>query len=183
MFDPWTATADEAALEQTKIDGEPPELKSAARWLTWHSPYYQWEVAQRINKRREAIEGGDGLAILSCMRDCARSGMIAPGWLAEAFVTRCDSVFDFKARSWDEVFGKPFPKRRKIETAREEHEKMFLVYAVALGRHKDGERIDKALFESVGDLFGMCGTRAEELYYKARKLFEEPIEDKTPSRS
>ncbi|HOY69095.1 MAG TPA: hypothetical protein PLP29_19630 [Candidatus Ozemobacteraceae bacterium] len=169
MFDPWTATALEAVQEQTRQAGVPVTLKAAAGWLTWHSPLCQWETAQDVKKRREAVEAGDGLAILSSMRDCAKCGMIAPEWLADAFVNRCNSVFDLKVKSWDKAFGKPFPKGRQLETAREEREKMFLIYAAVHSRHQAGERIDKALFESVGEMFDMGATRTEEIFYKAKR--------------
>jgi hypothetical protein len=41
------------------------------------------------------------------------------------------------------------------------------------GRRKKGERVDKDLFDSVGEEFGISGTVASEIYYEHRGFWSE----------
>jgi hypothetical protein len=64
---------------------------------------------------RVKFENGDKRALLGVIAQCARKELPLPAWAATAF---CEAYFrsrDGKLKSWNEVFGKPWPgKSRKV---------------------------------------------------------------------
>lgn len=57
---------------------------------------------------KKQYEEGEKAALLSAINRCAESGVPIPVWAAEAFRKNYRAtVWEFKHRSWDDVFGKP----------------------------------------------------------------------------
>jgi hypothetical protein len=48
-------------------------------------PLYE-EALRRLSESREAVDGGDGLAVLYALRICVRDGLPVPDWLTNAFM-------------------------------------------------------------------------------------------------
>lgn len=171
-FNPWKATLDEARSAQAVIDeGD----------MGPEGPVFQFAAAQRVNARRTAVDGGNGFAVLACIRDCVTHGLVAPEWLAYAFTRRYDAVLDCHVDSWDDPssFGKPYPKGKQLLRTREDRIGRVLVWnAVVAAIQRDPTTpIDRGLFELVGKQLSQVvqdgkrlalgATRSERLYYEA----------------
>jgi hypothetical protein len=59
------------------------------------------------------------------------------------------------------------------QSKRKRHEVRFRVCELVWGRQEAGEKITKALFESVGRELGVSGTVAAEAYYYTMKMIGE----------
>ena len=78
--------------------------------------------------------------------------------------------FEGHLKSWEDVFGKPFPgKRRKgAATWRKDLE----VWVRVKERHADGAKLDDLLFEEVGKELGLSATTVKNLYYERKRIVE-----------
>jgi len=135
-------------------------------------PVFQWATAQEVDALRAVIEGGDGFALLGAVRKCANHGIPMPEWLAKQFIRRYDRVLACRLGSWDDAFGRPYPKGKHLNALRKQREKRFAVYnAVRAAKASDPKiAIDAILFEKVGDSLGIGKTLAETLYYQAKRM-------------
>lgn len=99
-FDPFISTLEEAKAQ--------PDA-----WAE-HGAVLRWGAAQQINSDREELEKSpiDGVA------RCVRAGLVAPDWLARAFLRQYGQVLHCKVASWDEAFGPPFPPGKHLSTYR-----------------------------------------------------------------
>lgn len=96
-----------------------------------------------------------------------------PRWCALAYIKAFRSVKGFRAKSWDDVFGRPHPKGTQLDAKRKQREKEFVVYNMVLERNP-GDAIDGALFEKIGRQLGIGGkTLVEEYYYNVKKFLED----------
>ncbi len=122
-----------------------------------------------LEEERERFTAGDRVALLAAVRECARCGLPMPDWVASAFIRSYDQVLNCRVKSWDEAFGKPFPKGKHVEALRQRRELRFAVGLAVLDRVKrdPSTPIDKGLFEVVSEEFGIGASQAEELYYSA----------------
>jgi len=153
-FDPFTATLEEA---QAQPDANEP------RGAVWRAC-----GAHMLMERRAYYEANplDGMAV------CAVHDLVAPDWLARAYLRGFRTVVNCEARSWDEAFGAPFPKGTNIAAARRARRNRVAV-AVAFSDilQRDPSRpVDKALWEEIGARIGEGATRAEELYREALRM-------------
>jgi len=130
-------------------------------------PLFQSTAANRVNGLRSAVEDGDGGAVLEAVAACLAHGLVAPGWLASAFVLRVDRVAVGDAKSWaaPEVFGHAIPAGQNVSGVHTRQQLGPRAYDAALQLIADDpERpIDKGFFESVGKLIGRGATAAETL--------------------
>lgn len=153
-FDPFTATFEQA---QAMPHAHAPR-----------GPVAQWAGAQELLGRRPFFEANplDGIA-LCCTRD-----LVAPEWLARAFLRGFYKVTTCRARSWDEAFGAALPKGANLAAARRTREnRLRVALAVTDITDRDPARAtDKALFEAAGKAAGEGATRAEELWREALAL-------------
>ncbi len=177
MFDPWMATFEEAKAEQDRWLSSGNDLNSPV------APFYQYCAACAITDLKKAIEGGDGFSVLEAVSLCLWRGLVAPNWLAKAFLVRYRTVVNCNADSWDDpsVFGKPYPKGKHLAALKKRRFlSPFVAHKVAEIRAKDPENrrpIDKGLFEEVGDHFGIKATLTEDLYYKHVSYWGNPLDD------
>lgn len=159
MFDPWTSSVEEAIAAQERHQAAGPD-----------GPIFQWTAARRIEAQKDAAEGGDGFAVLACIRSCVTSGLVAPEWLAYAFNRHYDQVLSCRVRSWDEAFGKPY-SGKDIKLLRQRRELRFAVYNKVLETLNDHPQvIGEKLFAQVAEHFGIKKTLCAELYYEAKRL-------------
>lgn len=166
MFDPWTASLEEAQEEE--------KMASAECTAGPCSPVMQWAAASGINEWKQAVINGNGFAVLGCIRDCVTHGLVAPEWLAYAFNRKYDAVLNCRANSWDDPqsFGPPYPKGKHLSRMRQDRIGRFQIWnAVSDIIQRDPDRaIDRGLFEEIGRSLGFGATRAERLYYEAVKM-------------
>lgn len=100
-FDPFLATLAEAMAE--------PNAHAAP-----DGAIAQFAAAQELLSRSEFFERNplDGVAI------CMRAGLIAPDWLARAYLRAWRKVVGCQVGSLDEAFGAPFPKGKQLAAMR-----------------------------------------------------------------
>lgn len=161
-FDPWTSSLDDAVAEQRQ------RLNRGGQFR----PVSQWVQARRVERLREAAEGGDGYAVLSCIRICVDFRLVAPEWLALAFNRHFEKVATCKVRSWDEAFGRPYPGKH-LRDLRRRHQLQGLVFnRITNIRDVESPRpaIDESLFERVAAEFKIGKTMCAELYYAAKAM-------------
>jgi hypothetical protein len=94
-----------------------------------------------------------------------------PAWLTLAYLQAFRDIYQYRAKSWDDVFGKPHPKGTHLDAKRQEWEKSILVYhrVKEILRNEPGTPIDGYLFERVGREFGIGGKTLTEKYYYSWK--------------
>lgn len=101
VFDPFTATLAEA---QAQPDA----------YVIPRGAVLKWGSAQGINDRKDYClkHPIDGVA------RCVRAGLIAPDWLAEAFIRQYDQVLNCRVATWDDAFGSAHPPGKHLSTLR-----------------------------------------------------------------
>ncbi|MGE4194630.1 MAG: hypothetical protein AB7E51_14675 [Pseudodesulfovibrio sp.] len=135
---------------------------------TERDPYSKWESSHLLLYWHCKYLEGDNNAILEAVYECAMNDLSMPKWLSVAYIGAYRNVRHFRAKSWDEAFGKPHPKGRQLEAHKRRRELGPRVYnRIRLLREKDENLpLDDGLFESVGKEFGICKTLANEYYYE-----------------
>jgi hypothetical protein len=166
MFDPWTATLDEAMAAQSVWYGNG----------IGREPIFQWDAARQVEARQNAVVGGDGFAVLACIRTCVTNDLVAPEWLAYAFNAHFDKVLNCRVGSWDAAFGKPYPGKH-LRNLQQRRKLRFDV----LDRIRDilktesKTAVDETLFAQVGREFNIGKTLCGEMYYEAKRLTQRAI--------
>lgn len=156
-FDPWTATFDEAMAAQSAL----PYYSGP------NGPLYQWEAAQSVNALRSAVEGGCGFDVMDAVSRCMRHDLVAPDWLARAFVRRYDSVLNCRVGSWDDAFGRPYPLRARLGTLRQRRQMRWALHSFFLG--PDAPPRTREGFEAAAKALGITPRQAEEWTPRTRK--------------
>ncbi len=122
-------------------------------------------------------------AVMNAVYLCSKNNFKLPKWCREAFVTFFDKIMSGEARSWDDCLGPLYPKGAHIDSQRKIVDYGLLVYrrinilnsaGKALGRRRNPNAIDGALFERVGRELGIGGkTVTEKIYYITKKVVED----------
>lgn len=158
-FDPWTASAAEAA--------------SAAFSPGMPEPLAQHYAAQTVLQARGACMAvGGGLEVMRCMRLCASNKLTAPEWLAAEFARRHSLVEQANVGTWDEAFGKPWPGgEKRLAAARQRMRLRAIVHGwvFRLAIQDNDLPINTDLFERIGKLpeVNACASRVATLYYES----------------
>lgn len=172
-FDPWTATEDEA---RAATGGDTIEV---GEYKLINPAMSRWYAARYIGSiLRPRIENeGDTLAILEAMAECAENGLVAPDWLAKAFIEPIHKVLDYKVGSIDEAFGHPFKGKRVADLRRQREMQSFLWLGARefLRQHPD-RAIDPTLWDDVATFIGktfpeivVTGAMVDRACRRARK--------------
>lgn len=153
------------------------------RWQSTHrgvsyqeGPLYQRIASKNIDKLYDSYRAGDKQALLEALYGCFIHSLSFPRWCKKAFISACEEVYTYKAKTWDDVFGRPHPKGTHLAAKREEREMSFRVYEEIRQIKKEcpSTPIDGQLFEEVGKKFGIGGkTKTEEWYYKRKDEIDE----------
>jgi len=125
--------------------------------------------ARILEKGRERYEAGDKSELLYCLHHCIENNYPIPEWLKQAFRSARYAVHMYKVKSWDDVFGKPLKKGKRLKTERKKMEIAEPLWARIRKLHDEGQPIGKPLFAAVGKEFGVSGTVASEIYYALRR--------------
>jgi hypothetical protein len=125
-----------------------------------------------IERMRPEILGGDGFAMLAAIYKCANRDLVMPEWLAREFIRRYYLVLSCRADSWDDAFGRPYPKNARLHALRKQRELKPAVWLeVQAILHREPETaIDAQLFERVGAKLHLGKTLTEKYYRNAIKL-------------
>ena len=92
-------------MEEALAQSDPHSLRGpVARWFI-----AQWVTRRRAYLTEHPIEG---------VSDCVRHGLVAPDWLADAFIHQYDKVLNYRVATWDEAFGRANPPGKHLLTLR-----------------------------------------------------------------
>jgi hypothetical protein len=109
-------------------------------------------------------KAGDAWALMRTVHFCVAAGVVVPKWAADAFNAAFREVATKQAGSWDNVFGRPWPKGMHLGRARERDRLRWRVWSCV--RSRRGR--DAAAFDEVGEMFNMSGGSCRALYYETR---------------
>lgn len=132
-------------------------------------PFPQWGAFRDLVEYRKRFEDGDRYALMTAIRICANHDLPLPGWVSKAFIHAYDTVTNARSKSWNEVFGSPYPKGTNLNALKKKRELRFAVHGTIIGIVKTAPDtpIDSHLFEKVGSKFNIGKTLAEEYYREA----------------
>lgn len=160
IFDPWTATVEQALTWAEGRDRITPE------------PLAQRLAAQDVLRNRDvclAVNGG--CMVLQCLRLCAVNQLTPPCWLWDAFSQRHSKVTDAEVATWDEAFGRPWPAHTRLNAVRERRRLKIKVHSAAwkLAIQELGLAINRDFFERISEMPGIpkSGATVERVYYEA----------------
>lgn len=159
------ATIEEAFAAHKVFLNENPERRNDPT-----TPYGQWCGKRELAVCEKQYEHNPYM-LLMAIRICANHDLPLPGWAAKAYIAAYDSVTNARAKSWDEVFGAPYPKGTNLAATRK---RRVLKHAVWNEIHRikkvnPDTPIDSHLFECIGAGFGIGKTLAEEFYYEVER--------------
>jgi hypothetical protein len=122
-----------------------------------------------VERYRRKYEAGDTSSLPLALWFCLENNESVPGWLKDAYFEATHRVLTHEVSSWDDVFGKPLKKGKQRAAAHRRSKLADPVWQCVIERRRAGEKIDKNLFQSVGEEFGIKGTLAAELYYETEQ--------------
>lgn len=131
----------------------------------------RWEALQSLPRLEERFRAGNRFALFQAVAACARCDLQMPTWVARGFLRGYDAVVNLRMGSWDEAFGRPYPKGMHIAKGRLRRLKRFQVYSAAkcILACEPATPIDERLFERVGKDCGVSRSVANQLYYEAKR--------------
>lgn len=129
-------------------------------------PLFVAAANQRLEAERLKFASGEQMALFAAIRICAAHEMVLVDWVAEAFISRYDAVLNFRSKSWDDAFGKPYKKGLNLASARKKRTIAPAVGLEIVNRRMRGAVIDEALFEEVGKQFNIGKTLCSEYWYE-----------------
>ena len=142
-------------------------------------PFFQWSGLCELRVLKEKFEQGDAHALMLALRICANHDLVMPAWVSRAYIAKFDTVNLYRAKSWDEVFGRPIPKGRHLRALRNDLDMPWKIYfriQKILREEKSSRapaKMDNALFSRVGKEVGINRSDAQRYYYQAKKAFDE----------
>ena len=131
-------------------------------------PFFRWMGAQELKQIYDMYKTGYKHAVTEGLYTCALNSLPMPRWLEMAYLGAYRTVRHYKAKSWDDVFGRPHPKGTHLGTKKQERDFAWKVYRRIQQIKQDNPSIpiDGFLFERIGKELGIGGkTLTEEYYY------------------
>lgn len=134
-------------------------------------PLHRWLGAQELKECYNAYKAGKAAAIIEALYSCSINSLPIPRWCEMAYLAAYRKVRHYKAKSWDDVFGKPHPKNIKISAKADERVKSLGVYnrVKQILDKNPSKPIDRFLFGEAGKDFAIGDSLAEKYYYKWKK--------------
>jgi hypothetical protein len=136
-------------------------------------PFVQWSAMHELDVLEEKYKK-DKYYLMAAIRKCANHDLPLPAWVANAYISAYDKVFTAREKSWDDVFGNPYPKGAHLNAIRKKRKLKFavLIEVNDILKMNPDKSIDDSLFEQVGKKFNLGKTLTSEYYYSAKKVFE-----------
>lgn len=155
-------TSEEAWAEHQRAISLDPSRPDADPTL----PYYQWAAMQTLKHLEGEFCKGDSWALMSAIRICAQHDLSMPDWASRAYISAYDRVLNAREKSWDAVFGSPYPKGTNLNSLRKKQKMRPAVWSRIVETIKCNPEIpiDSCLFENIGKEFNIGKTLAEEYY-------------------
>lgn len=151
-FDPWHTDFDHVV----------------ATWGLKSPEMGAWCAAQAIVANRDAIEN-DGRLLLEAVAKVLEYGLRSPDWLAKSYRTRLGIFQTYETATLDRAFGLTPPTERSRKVLHSDRQLRGRVHAALLERLQAAPdtAIDNALWEEVGEQFGIGKEKCEKLYLEA----------------
>jgi hypothetical protein len=141
-------------------------------------PFFRWLGAQELKDIYKIYRTEKNAALITeAIFTCSLNSLPIPCWCEMAYLDAYRKVRQYKARSWDDVFGQPHPKNVKLGAKADERKKSLLIFR----RVKEilyinpSKAIDRSLFGEVGKEFGVGDSLAEKYYYQWNKRLNKKI--------
>ena len=116
---------------------------------------------------RHRHEAGDKRALFDPIVACGKSGIPLPPWIVNAFEEGRRRVADMELGSWDEAFGRPWPKGRHLSQLRRRKRLKAMIHNEVSGS-KTIPR-SEAGFAQNGARHDISASQARELFYEAER--------------
>src|SRR5688572_20847980 len=100
-----------------------------------------------MEELRRRYGAGQKRAVMDALFICLSSRKSVPRWVGDAFEKAFWTVTSAGARSWDDVFGKPWPKGARLKDARTRIEYRYQIWHYCRSLHANGMPIGAELFE------------------------------------
>lgn len=183
-FNPWRMALLELRLFLASEDGTEPDAATLESWkleyqrqkqhdATQCRPFacdsmLQIQAAKHCISLRQDVEAGNGIAIMEAMAFCVSHGMVAPGWLASAFVGKVQAVAEGRAREWGDsaAFGPAHPPGTNISGVRSRSHTAPAAYREALrmlAADPSRELSKEYFYGELGGRFEMGSTQIKSL--------------------
>jgi hypothetical protein len=129
---------------------------------------YVAEYWEKMLKRQ--FEAGDKSVLLYAVYQCLEMKRPLPEWARIAFLDVCEAVERFEIKSWDDAFGRPFPKSTHLKAEKRKEQLRWTIMAHVKNLKAEGGRIDKELFDKIGWRLNpkLSGTTVSKIYYDPR---------------
>ena len=160
---------DEAIAANKKFLADNPSIS----WADPSLPFSQWEALYSLDACKIKFETGHQKSLMLAIRICANHDLPLPDWAARAYIKAFDRVNNALDKSWDSVFGLPYPKGTHLSALRKKHVTKLKVWHEVKDVIRTNRQtpIDEALFEKVGKKYGIGKTLASEYYHAVIKQF------------
>ena len=162
----YTWTIEDAITAQEKCD--------KTEYHPWaKGPFVKWVAAQKLIKIADEYEKtGDGGLILAAVYECGKNDLPLPKWCFLEFRKKYHDVWFKAVTSWDDSFGRPWPKGTHTNDIRKwKADALKVKKRIEEIVKKEDAPIEPELFERVGKELGTgAHTKTSDLYYYAKKL-------------
>lgn len=170
----WSFKRARQAQERFQAEG--------GRWEDPAGPFYQWAALHTLDELRQLFEAGNKYALMLALRKCANHDLPMPDWVSRAYIRAFDSVHNYRAKSWDAVFGPPLPKGAQLASLRKRRVHSIGVWNAVRGHKAKGAKIDDELFAKIGQKLGL-GLTITKKYYTHAKTIHGRGPGRTPKKS
>lgn len=162
-------TADEVLILEEEFELENADIAKEKPYL---SPFSQWCALHELDECKRLFESGDEFLLMTAIRICANHDLPMPNWVATNYIKAYQTVVGARSKSWDQVFGLPYPKGTHLNAVRKKRLLKFRVWSDVkkILNMNPKTPIDEAIFELVGKRVGIGKTLASEYYYAVVKI-------------
>jgi hypothetical protein len=159
---------DWAWLREEYVRATPVKRNDLYLMMSLQKPENDAQFQKIMRNFQTRFRRGEKHSLISALRWCIVSRRALPSWVSKELWHACELFYEGQLQSWEDVFGKPFPgKRRKGASTRR---KDLEVWVRVVERRAEGANVDDLLFEEVGKEFGFGATTAKNLYYRRQRL-------------
>ena len=137
--------------------------------IAWREAIYRLVRPER--RYRTRYVDGDKRALMDIIIVCAEENVALPKWASEAIVLADDRYVTGQLNSWDDVFGKSFPGKRRAGLLTRARKREVWRTVVRL-KHEGCPSAD--LFETAAKDLAMGASTVRDLYYSMEKDWRFP---------
>lgn len=126
-----------------------------------------------LDELRCSFEKGRIDKLFSAIRFCGSEGIPMPEWVVAAFFGATNAWYSMRARTLDDAFGISSQTVKRFHAEQRRRKLRPVIYQRVERRHSEGENINKKLFASIGEEYGVGSTVASECYYEMRESLKQ----------